>query len=137
MIIVDSSVWIDALRGVSNRQTRWLNAAIGKAEIGLTSLILTEVLQGITNPAHFRGFQRDLLQFPIFDTIETNLATSAARNYLLLRSRGITIRTTIDCLIATFCIERGFSLLQNDRDFAPFQEHLGLSIFDPPALPLN
>lgn len=137
MIIVDSSVWIDALRGTSTPQARWLQSAVGKADIGLTSLIVCEVLQGITKPSQFRGFQQDLLQFPVFETVDAQLATMAARNYLFLRSRGITIRTTIDCVIATFCITRGFSLLHNDRDFTPFAEHLGLSVFDPPVLPLN
>lgn len=136
MIIVDSSIWIDALYGVTNRHTVWLKAAMGTKEVGLTSLILCEVLQGIRNEKQFKGFQRDLMLLPIFKTVETSLVVAAARNYRALRSRGVTVRSTIDCVIATFCIENGFQLLHNDRDYEPFVRHLRLSVIDPPDLPL-
>lgn len=135
MIIVDSSVWIDALWGVRNRHTVWLKAALGHRELGLTSLILSEVLQGIRNQGQFRGFQSDLTSLPIFENIEVPVAVAAAKNYRDLRSRGITVRNTIDCVIATFCIENQFGLLHNDRDYDSFEKHLGLAVVDPPPLP--
>jgi predicted nucleic acid-binding protein len=130
MLIVDSSVWIDALFGVTNRHTNWLRRAIGREEIGLTSLSLCEILQGVRSDVRFRSFRRDLLQFPVFDTVSADLAVMAARNYRLLRGRGITVRKTIDCLIATFCIRDEHILLHNDRDFDGFAMHLGLRVVD-------
>src|ERR1039458_8190098 len=94
MVIVDSSVWIDYLFGIVNPQTNWLDAAVGKREIGLTSLILCEVLQGVRSQAQFRRLQRDLSQFPIFEILDTQLAIASARNYRVLRDRGITVRKT-------------------------------------------
>ena len=137
MVIVDSSVWIGFLNGTDSPQTNWLAAAIGKKEIALTSLILCEVLQGIDIEAQFRATERELLRFPVFDTLDTRLVTASAQNYRTLRRKGITIRKTIDCLIATFCIENGFSLLHNDRDFNAFEQHMGLVAIDPLAQPLN
>jgi predicted nucleic acid-binding protein len=137
MVIVDSSVWIDALRGTINRQTVWLNQAVADQEIGLTSLILCEVLQGVRSETQFRGFKQDLLQFSIFDTGSTRLAVTSAQNYLRLRGKGLTVRKTIDCIIATFCIEEGHQLLHHDSYFDPFENHLGLRVVHPPAIPLN
>jgi predicted nucleic acid-binding protein len=134
MVIVDSSVWIDALGGTANRESVWLRNAIrGGEEIGLTSLIVYEVLQGVRGDAKFHGFRKDLLQFPIFDTGSTELALASVQNYRLLRAKGITVRKTIDCFIATFCIESGYSLLHRDRDFDAFEIHLSLEVFHPPA----
>jgi predicted nucleic acid-binding protein len=137
MLIVDASVWIDALFGISNHHTDWLRRAIGRQEIGLTSLTLCEVLQGVRSDARFRSFRRDLLRFPVFDAVSADLAIAAAVNYRLLRSRGITIRKTVDCLIATFCIQEGHVLLHNDRDFDGFASYLGLSVVDPLAAAPN
>jgi len=137
MVIVDTSVWIDALRGTANRQTVWLKQAVKTQEIGLTSLVLCEVLQGIGSDSEFRGFKRDLLQFAIFDTGSAELAISSAQNYRTLRGKGFTVRKTIDCIIATFCMEYGHQLLHKDHDFDAFENHLGLRVLHPPAIPLN
>jgi predicted nucleic acid-binding protein len=137
MVIVDSSVWIDALWGTANPQSIWLNAAIGREQIGLTSLIVCEVLQGVRNENQFRGFQHDLLQLPVFEAISTQLAIASAQNYRTLRNRGITVRKAVDCVIATFCIEQSYQLLHRDRDFDAFEDHLGLRVLHPPAIPLN
>ena len=137
MIIVDSSVWIDALWGVSNPHSKWLGAALGKHQIGLTSLILCEVLQGIRTEAQFRNSRRELLEFPIFENFTAQLAVASARNFRILRGRGITIRKSIDCMIASFCIAEGFQLLHRDRDFDHFETHLGLAVLHPPLVPLG
>lgn len=128
MIIVDSSVWIDYLHDTENAETLWLEKAMGHEAIGLTSLILCEVLQGIRDERQFRLVQRQLLDFPVFEIPATALAIAAAKNYRLLKERGVTIRKSIDCLIATFCITEGHSLLHRDRDFDSFALHLGLTI---------
>lgn len=126
MIIVDSSVWIDYLNARVNPETDWLEDALGLRAIGLTNLILCEVLQGIRYARRFRLAERTLLTLPVFDIAGTGIAIGAARNYHALQRRGITVRKTIDCLIATFCIAEGFELLHRDRDFDPFEQHLGL-----------
>ena len=137
MVIVDSSVWIDALWGTVNPETVWLKDAIGKKEIALLSLILCEVLQGVRSEAQFRGFKQDMLLLPIFETFSTQIAVASAQNYRRLRSQGITVRKTVDCMIATFCIEHGHQLLHRDRDYDAFEVHLGLRVLHPPAIPLH
>jgi predicted nucleic acid-binding protein len=137
MVIVDTSVWIDAFRGTANRQTVWLRQAIGTQEIGLTSLVLCEVLQGVGSNSEFSEISKDLLQFAVFDTGNAELAISSAQNYRTLRQKGFTVRKTIDCIIATFCMEYGHQLLHNDHDFDAFEAHLGLRVLHPTAIPLN
>jgi predicted nucleic acid-binding protein len=131
MVIVDTSVWIDALRGNVNPQSLWLRSAIANRDIGLTSLVLCEVLQGVSSSSQFRGFREDLLQFPVFETGSAKLAIASAQNYRTLRQKGYTIRRTIDCIIATFCVEHGHQLLHNDRDFDVFEAHLDLRVVHP------
>jgi predicted nucleic acid-binding protein len=131
MVIVDSSVWIDAINGIPSAEAVWLHEWLNRERIGLTSLILCEVLQGMRHEKRFRAVRDELQTLTVFTDHSANLAIKAAENYRFLRSRGITVRTTIDCLIATLCIEQGFQLLHRDSDFDPFVTHLGLSILDP------
>ena len=128
MVIVDTTVWVDYFRGVENFETEWLNRELTRQRLGLTDLILCEVLQGIREDAAFPRLGRDLLKFEVFETGGVELAVAAARNYLTLRSRGHTVRKTIDCLIATFCLEASHSLLHRDRDFDPFEKVLGMNV---------
>lgn len=128
MVIVDTTVWIDYLQGVANEQTAWLDQELSRQRLGLTNLILCEVLQGVQGDAAFARVKRDLLRFRVFDTGGTDLAVAAALNYRSLRQRGYTVRKTIDCLIATFCLQAGHGLLHRDRDFDPFEKHLGLRV---------
>ena len=131
MVIVDTTVWIDYLGGVANQQTSWLDHELGRQRLGLTDLILCEVLQGIRHDAAFTRVRRDLLKFRLFDTGGTDLAVASAQNYRSLRRAGYTVRKTIDCLIATFCLEAGHELLHRDHDFDPFEQHLGLRVVHP------
>ncbi len=101
------------------------------SSFGLTDLILCEVLQGIRSEREFSQVRRELGKFELFATSGEELAVAAASNYRTLRERGRTVRKTIDCLIATSCILRGHSLLHRDRDFAPFEQLLGLSVIHP------
>jgi hypothetical protein len=66
-----------------------------------------------------------------------DLAMQSAENYRSLRRKGVTVRSTVDCLIATFCIEDGHQLLHRDRDFDLFEQHMRLHVLHPPDLPLN
>jgi predicted nucleic acid-binding protein len=128
MIIVDSTVWVDYVNGKSNEETRLLEARIGREEIGLTDLIFCEVLQGLRSEREFEEVKTGLLEFSIFPTGGTEMAAETAMNYRKLRARGFTVRKTIDCWIATFCIREGHELLHRDRDFEPFENELGLRV---------
>ena len=136
MVIVDSSVWIDALWGTVNRHTLWLRKNT-EEQVGLNSLILYEVLQGVRSQMLFRESRRYLTNFPVFDPLTPELAVAAAQNYRLLRGRGVTVSKPVDCIIATFCIESGHKLLHRDSDFDAFELHLGLKVLHPPAVPVN
>ena len=137
MVIVDTSVWIDYLNDKANPQTLWLEFAIGYKSLGLSSLILCEVLQGFRDNHEALRTRGMLLEFPVFDTGNMHLALQSAENYRFLRRKGVTIHSTIDCIIATFCIEHGHQLLHKDSDFDYFEEHLGLRVLHPPAIGLN
>ena len=112
-------------------RTEWIRANSGIIPIAIGDLILAEVLQGIRDDSQFSFVLHRLADFEMFEMGGSELAIASARNYRLLRKRGITIRTTIDCLIATFCIENGHTLLHNDRDFDAFEEHLNLRVLHP------
>jgi predicted nucleic acid-binding protein len=75
--------------------------------------------------------ERRLRKLELFNSGGVELAKDAARNYRILRTRGHTVRKTIDCLIATFCIRERHSLLHRDRDFDPFEMYLELSVVHP------
>jgi predicted nucleic acid-binding protein len=126
-----STIWVDYLRGTSTPQADWLDRELTHQRLGLTDLILCEVLQGIPSDQQAARVLRDLRQFEIFDTGGADLAITAARNYRQLRARGPTVRKTIDCLIATFCIVGDHALLHSDRDFDPFEDALALRVIHP------
>jgi predicted nucleic acid-binding protein len=131
MVIVDTTVWVDYLRGVQNPETQWLHRELDRQRLGLTDVILCEVLQGIPDNRSFERVRRELRRFEVFATGGAELAVAAARNFRSLRQRGHTVRKTIDCLIATFCIRERHLLLHRDRDFDPFESVLGLSVIHP------
>jgi predicted nucleic acid-binding protein len=131
MVIIDTTVWVDYLRGEQNGETEWLNLELERQRLGLTDLILCEVLQGIRDDASFSRVQRQLCKFEVFETGGTELAVAAAHNFRKLRQRGYTVRKTIDCLIATFCLRDGHALLHRDRDFDLFEQGLGLPVIHP------
>jgi predicted nucleic acid-binding protein len=131
MVIVDTTVWVDYLRGIQTPQVDWLDKEIGLQRIGLTDLNLCEVLQGLQDTRQATRAQREFENFVVFSTGGRELAIRAAANYRKLRAVGFTIRKTIDCLIATFCISNGHALLHRDRDFKPFEDKLGLRVVHP------
>ena len=128
MVIVDTTVWIDYLRGTENPETLWLDRELQQQRLGMTDLILCEVLQGVREQSAFERVRADLLKFQVFQTGGIELAIAAAQNYRKLRQRGYTVHKTIDCLIATFCLEAGHELLHRDRDFDCFEKVLGLRV---------
>ena len=127
MILVDSSVWIDYFRGVKSPQAERLDSLLRVQPVSIGDLIITEVLQGCATEAEFNRVKRVLLSLDVVELGGLDIALQAARNYRFLRGLGITVRKTIDVVIATYCIENGYFLLHNDGDFLPFVEHLGLT----------
>jgi predicted nucleic acid-binding protein len=126
MILVDSSVWIDFFRGTRSPQADRLDKLLGNEALLIGDLILTEVLQGFTSEQDFNQAHRLLGSLDVIEIGGRDIAIQAARNFRTLRGLGVTVRKTIDTLIATRCIESGITLLHSDRDFDPFSEHLGL-----------
>lgn len=131
MVIVDTTVWVDYLRGTHNPETEWLEIEADRKRLGLTDLILCEVLQGVRSEQEFSQVRTELERFALFETGGEELAIAAARNYRRIREEGLTVRKTIDCLIATFCMSNGHALLHRDRDFDAFEEILGLPVIHP------
>jgi predicted nucleic acid-binding protein len=131
VVVIDTTVWVDYLQGVQNAETDWLDRELDRQRLALTDVIFCEVLQGLSDDDAAKEVEDLLLRFEMFETGGVDLAREAARNYRTLRTRGRTVRKTIDCLIATFCIREGHSLLHRDRDFDPFEKFLELSVVHP------
>ena len=119
------------MNGVATPHTDWLDRQLGQTPLGLTDLILCEILQGIQQDSNFAWVQRAMSRFTLFSTGGESLAIASAKNYRSLRSHGFTVRKTIDCLIATFCLVESHSLVHQDHDFEPFEKYLGLRVIHP------
>lgn len=126
MILVDSSVWIDYFRGVATPQSDRLDALLGAEPVAIGDLMLAEVLQGFGGDRDFERALQLLRTLTVIDIGGEDVAIRAARNFRALRTLGVTVRKTIDTLIATRCIVDSHALLYSDRDFHPFVQHLGL-----------
>lgn len=126
MILVDSSVWIDYFRGMPTPQAEKLDSLLGSEPVATGDLVLTEVLQGFVSEYDFKQARKLLTSLVVVDLGGQDIAIQAAKNFRALRSLGISVRKTIDTVIATRCIASGLTLLYSDRDFDPFVEHLGL-----------
>ncbi len=128
MILVDSSVRVDYFRGVSTAQTDKLAHLLGREPLAIGDLILAEFLQGFDRDRDFKAAQRLLSTLLLVEIGGREIAIQAAKNYRVLRGQGVTVRKTIDTLMATRCIESGFALLHSDRDFDGFAAYLGLRV---------
>ncbi|MCH2242144.1 MAG: PIN domain nuclease [Aquabacterium sp.] len=131
MILVDSSVWIDYFNGAATPEVDLLDSLLDRDTLAIGDLILTEVLQGFRSERDFELARRTLSAFTLVPLGGADIAVRAARHFRTLRARGVTVRKTIDTIIATRCIADGLTLLHADRDFAPFVEHLGLRVARP------
>jgi predicted nucleic acid-binding protein len=126
LIVVDSSIWIDFLNGRDVAHVRRLRAILGNEEVIVGDLMLCEVLQGLDSEREALEVEALLRRFEIVPIVDAAIAVAAAHNFRFLRQHGITIRKTIDLLIATWCIENRAMLLHNDADFRPMARLLGL-----------
>ncbi len=128
--MIDSSVWIGLLRNSDSSPVRRLRDIVDAADdqVLVGDLILLEVLQGARDEAHAARIERNLRRYPVAPMLDDAIAVEAARNYRVLRTRGVTVRRTIDMIIGTFCISGGHALLHDDRDFEPMAVNLGLRL---------
>jgi predicted nucleic acid-binding protein len=131
VVIVDTSVLVDFINGVTNPETEWLDLRLDQQRFGLTTLILTELLQGFRDDREAALVHKEMAGFEIFELHDVALAVDAARHYRTLRQAGRTVRKTVDLLIATYCIRNQHSLLHRDRDFDVFEHELGLTVIHP------
>ena len=128
MILVDSTVWIDYFRDADTPQVELLDGMFGRTLLAVGDLIVTEVLQGVQSDREFNLVRKTLDAFTQIDLAGHDIAVKAVRNFRILRAKGITVRKAIDTIIATRCIEDSLTLLHSDKDFVPFQLHLGLRV---------
>jgi hypothetical protein len=128
LILVDSSVWIDYFNGTIAPQTEILDRLLSNELLATGDLILTEVLQGFADERDFNEARKMLTSLIVVELGGQEIAIQAAKNFRVLRNIGVTVHKTIDTVIATRCIESGYDLLHNDRDFDPFAKHLGLRV---------
>ena len=131
MLVVDSTVWVDYFNGNENPLTDYLDKIVDNQLILVGDLILAEVLQGFRMDSDFEKAYRKMKKFTQVEMVNNKLALQSARNDRLLRHKGITVRKTIDSLIATYCIENKLPLLHKDNDYDGYEEHLGLKIIHP------
>ncbi|MBF0383820.1 MAG: PIN domain nuclease [Magnetococcales bacterium] len=130
MILVDSSVWIDFFYDKVSDKTDLQDRLLGQERIIMGDLILTEVLQGFRKDKDFQ-VAKSLLDTLDFQAMAgKDIAIRSDENYRLLRSKGVTVRKTIDVMIGTFCIMNSSSLLHDDHDFDPMEDHLGLRVLN-------
>ncbi|MBN1130971.1 MAG: PIN domain nuclease [Chitinispirillaceae bacterium] len=128
MILVDTSIWVDYFRGVETQGTRTLDRRLESDRVATGDLIVAEIMMGFTTKRQIDAAYEIISCLECFDLAGREIALKAADNYRFLRSRGITVRKTIDMIIGTFCIENKIPLLHNDRDFEPMIHYLGLVI---------
>ena len=131
MVVVDSSVWVDYLNGMDTPHVEWLEKELGRQRLAVIDLIVCEVLQGVRDDRDYVDVRRALQRFEVFTSGGIDLAIATAENYRTLRAQGHTVRRTIDCLIATYCMLHGHALLHHDRDFDPFEQFLSLQVVHP------
>ena len=128
MIVADTSVWIDYFNGIISPHTNKLDNDLQHQQIVTGDLIIAEFLQGFRHKKDYETARNIMNSLKYYDMVGKNIAEKSANNFRLLRTKGISIRKTIDVLIATFCIENNFMLIHNDKDFDPMEKHLGLKV---------
>lgn len=128
MIVADTSAWIDYFNGIVAPHTDILDSDLQNSRIIIGDLITAELLQGFKSDKEYHSAKLLIEKLQYQDFVGRKIAIKAADNYRYLRSKGITMRKTVDAIIATFCIENNYPLIHNDRDFDPFEQHLGLKI---------
>ena len=128
MIVADTSVWIDYVKGIDAPHTNILDYELIYNRVVTGDIIMVEFLQGFKSDREYLIAKQIMENLEYRDFLGKEIAIQAANNDRKLRKQGFTVRKTIDVIIATFCIENGFPLIHNDRDFDPMEEILGLIV---------
>ena len=128
MVIVDTSAWVEYFTGGIPEIVEKVDRCLDQDVVGIGDLVYCEVMQGIRSPRVQNEVSSLLLSLPQFEMVGFTIAEKSAANYRLLRSKGITVRKTIDVLIGTFCVEHGFQIVHSDSDFTLMAPHIGLNI---------
>lgn len=128
MVLADTSVWVDLFNGHQTQNVQKLVDASAGGQLIMMDIILMEILQGFRSDADYTIAKTELLKFECVSAMNKVLAIKSSENYRALRKKGVTIRKSIDCIIATFCIESRCGLISNDKDFQPFQQYLALKL---------
>ena len=131
MILADSSVWIDYFNGHRTWQTNLLDNLLSDVPVIIGDLIMIEILQGFRSDNDFESAKSCLRDLPFRRMGGYQVAVQSSQNYRSLRKKGVTVRKTIDVIIATYCILEGLPLLHDDRDFDSMVSHLSLKIVSP------
>jgi len=129
MVVVDTTVWIDYCRGLETSLTDALDFELARGNVVTGDFIKLEFLQGFRGDNDFDAAKKIMDSLIYYDMLGKDMVPKCAANFRVLRKMGITIRKTADVIIGTFCIERDFPLLHNDRDFDPLEKHLGLRVY--------
>ena len=129
MIVVDASVWVDYFNGRPTPEADALDRLLQRELLVVGDITITEVLQGFRDEKSFRQARNLMEIMEMREMWGRAIAIEGARNFRRLRKIGVTVRKTIDVVIATFCLENGHTLLHADRDFDPIEKHLGLRVF--------
>jgi predicted nucleic acid-binding protein len=129
MVVVDTTVWIDYVRGLDTPYTNALDFELLHNQIVTGDLIITEFLQGFRSDKDFEAAKEIMGSLIYCDMLGKDIALKSAINFRFLRQNGITIRKTADIIIGTFCIEHELPLLHNDKDFEPMEKYLNLLVY--------
>ena len=131
MILADSSVWISYFNGADTPHCSALDAALERDTVAIGDIIFLEILQGFRNDKDYNAAKTQLSKLDQCELFGSHMVEICAKNYRFLRKKGLTIRSTTDVIIASFCIEQNLPLLFSDKDFLPFVKHLKLrSVMD-------
>ena len=128
MVIVDTSAWIEFFRDGQPSIVKIVDQCLDRELVAGGDLVYCELMQGIRSQRKRRMVSSLLLSLPKYPMVGFDIAAKSADNYRLLRSRGLTVRKTIDVIIGTFCVENGFQIIHYDRDFEAMAPCIGLEI---------
>ena len=131
MVIVDTSAWIEYFRNGEPSIVDTVDLCLDRELVAMGDLVYCEIMQGIKTKKEHKQVSKLFLSLSKFDMVGFDIATKSAQNYKLLRSRGLTVRKTIDVIIGTFCAENGFQLIHHDKDFEQMAPHINLEIYRP------
>ena len=131
MILVDTSVWINYLNGINTPHSDALDLALIDGTAAIGDIIFLEILQGFRSDKDYKNTKAQLSKLDQYELFGHHMVATCANNYRYLRKKGLTIRSTNDVIIATFCIENNIPLLFSDKDFLPFVKHLKLRSVTP------